>query len=152
MADSRVGVSYCGLYCPGCGLHENNCGKGKSEANHQKSSAIAKSGATTMFPADDEAKYLGSLRNFIGELRKTLKSCPGCKNGGGPTDCRVQECASDRGYNTCLDCLRLATCDKFQGRSWAEHTLEEIRDIGFEKWLKTKEEFVLQGWQYFEIE
>ena len=40
--------------------------------------------------------------------------CVGCRNEGGIHDCKVRSCARDRGYRTCLDCIRMETCSELK--------------------------------------
>ena len=39
--------------------------------------------------------------------------CAGCEAGGGPPECPIRICASDRGYSLCSDCSDLESCSKF---------------------------------------
>ncbi|NHJ15095.1 MAG: DUF3795 domain-containing protein [Candidatus Thorarchaeota archaeon] len=144
MADSKVGVSYCGLYCSGCNLHASN---------HTKKEDQKQTGDITETSPnlEEEIPWVSKLKSHLIRLGQSTPSCPGCKEGGGTKDCEVRTCATDRGYSTCLDCLRVATCRHLERRPWAQPSLDEIRDVGFQKWLKTKEDLVNNGWTYFHL-
>jgi len=86
--------------------------------------------------------------SVLGGVDGYYQSCKGCKKGDGKKDCQVRSCASDRGYSTCVECIRMEFCDVLSGNPRALPRLREIRDKGYDNWLKTKEEMVKTGWTF----
>jgi len=54
------------------------------------------------FDFDEFSKGLASIQ--------ATPFCPGCRKGGGAAGCEMRSCASERGFNDCLDCGMPKTC------------------------------------------
>lgn len=145
-------TSYCGLYCPGCEVYQ---GKVKSHVDGlqgfldhhhkgEKDGEIAED--------DQPISDLDQFEGILDRLAKEYGSCKGCKEGGGKKDCKVRSCASDRGYTTCVECIRMENCELLGKNPRALPSLRKIRDEGFDNWLKTKEEMVAAGWSFMDGE
>lgn len=147
LRDLRDLTSYCGLYCPGCTRFEGRSAEQKSSppAISDKYSVIAEGES----PASNQIAVAGDgFDSALGGATEHYQSCKGCKEGDGKKDCQVRSCASDRGYSTCVECIRMEFCDVLSGNPKALPRLREIRDKGYDNWLKTKEEMVKTGWTF----
>ncbi len=147
MRDLRNLTSYCGLYCPGCTRFESRLAE--QEFNYPAipdKYNVFREGES---PARDQTSVAGDrFDSAPGGLAGNYQSCRGCKEGEGKKDCHVRSCASDRGYSTCVECIRMENCDVLKGNPMALRSLREIRDKGYDNWLKTKEEMVKAGWTF----
>lgn len=117
----------CGIYCGSCDIRVA-CTTGNREAQQEIADWINK-----RYNADCAAA----------EIR-----CGGCH---GPldvhwsVDCRILKCAKARKIVTCAECAEYESCPTLQGfyRSGdykkARATLERIREIGLDEWLREQE-------------
>jgi hypothetical protein len=147
LPDLRDLTSYCGLYCPGCELHQGRSAKQleKLRRTPEKYSSVA----GTDSPAEDQtASSDDTVEGVLDSVSRQYGSCSGCKKGDGKKDCQVRSCASDRGYSTCVECIRMENCKALSRNPRALPSLREIRDKGYDSWLKTKEEMVGAGWTF----
>jgi hypothetical protein len=150
MSDKKSLTTYCGLYCPACGIYQ---GKMKDAANELRRIISAyglekEMGALSKVqPAftnyDKFESVLEALSGFFG-------SCSNCREGGGPPDCRIRNCAKDRGYSICIDCADMDKCDVLKSYPWALTALQKIRTMGIEKWIKSMDLKVKAGWSYLD--
>ncbi|UCH05133.1 MAG: DUF3795 domain-containing protein [Candidatus Thorarchaeota archaeon] len=147
MRDPRDLTSYCGLYCPGCTRFEGRL----AEQRTSPQDIADRYRVIREDPSHDRAQTAHAGDTLDG-VRDTsaghYQSCKGCKEGGGKNDCQVRSCASDRGYSTCVECIRMEFCDVLSGNPESLPRLREIRDKGYDGWLKTKEEMVKTGWTF----
>ncbi|MFX0045048.1 MAG: DUF3795 domain-containing protein [Candidatus Hermodarchaeota archaeon] len=147
LRDPRDLTSYCGLYCPGCTRFEGRFAE-------QRASPQGVTGRYSVMGEDaspdreQAARASEALDVPLDSDAGHYQSCKGCKVGDGKKDCVVRSCASDRGYSTCVECIRMESCDVLSGNPEALHRLREIRDKGYDNWLKTKEEMVRTGWTF----
>jgi hypothetical protein len=148
MVDDIDLVSYCGLYCPGCGIYQGKVTEGvKGLRKILKKYDIKKSIPRLSSQEPDFSHYEG-FQKVMDALVKTFGACETCKSGSGQKNCSVRSCASDRGYATCADCKEMESCKELSERPWAQSKLKEIKDQGYDRWLKTKKEMVEAGWSY----
>ncbi len=148
MPDSDDLISYCGLYCPGCDIHRSKTAHSIEE--FQSALSLYKIDGLTKELGEEESVrvHFDRFEKILAEAKDDFGGCVGCLKGGGMQDCKVRSCSTDRGYRTCLDCIRMETCSELRNRSWALPALRKIRDEGYESWLKTKRELVEAGWSY----
>lgn len=104
--------------------------------------------AAQLSEEDQSISDFDEFERVLDGLAKQYGSCKGCKDGGGRKDCKVRSCASDRGYTTCVDCIRMVNCELLGYNPKALSSLRKIRDEGFDNWLKTKKEMVAAGWSF----
>lgn len=148
MPEADDSTSYCGLYCPGCGIHQGKVTERVEGLQRILTSYEIGNQKESLSEIEPAFAHYDTFEAVLEGLKSTLGSCDGCKKGGGFSDCEVRDCATDRGYQTCLECLRLETCSLIKKRTWALPALRKIRDEGYENWLKTKREMVEAGWSY----
>jgi len=92
--------------------------------------------------------HLERFEKVLDGANDEFEGCAGCRKGGGIQGCKVRSCSIDRGYRTCLDCIRMEACSELKTRSWALPSLREIRDEGYDSWQKDKRKMVDAGWSY----
>jgi hypothetical protein len=148
MPESGDLTSYCGLYCHGCGLNQGKVTEQVEGLQRILTTYKVKGQKDTLSKEEPAFKHYDKFEKVLEAIKGVFGSCPGCRNGGGIPDCEVKSCASDRGYKTCLDCIRMESCSELKSRPWALPALRQIRDEGYESWLKTKREMVEAGWSY----
>jgi len=85
-------ISKCGYRCDLCPAYETNI---KSDADRQRMS-------------DAWEKYCG-----FEVPPEAIKSCAGCKAGGGDESCTVRPCAIEKNLENCAYCEQFG-CDKLQ--------------------------------------
>jgi hypothetical protein len=148
MPESDDSTSYCGLYCPGCEIHQGKVTE-RVEGLKRILTSYKIGGRQDSLSEEEPAfKHYDKFEQVLEGIKGTFGSCVGCRNGGGIPDCKVRSCATDRGYQTCLDCIKMESCSELKSRSWALPALRKIRDEGYASWLKTKREMVEAGWSY----
>ena len=99
-------VGPCGITCGTCFLGNGTMAKTMGEASHY----INMSGIKEWSPQvpggtdinwDETEKALDWMQKYA--------YCAGCEAGGGPPDCAIRVCASERGYELCSQCNDLDT-------------------------------------------
>ncbi|MHA2386248.1 MAG: DUF3795 domain-containing protein [Candidatus Thorarchaeota archaeon] len=141
-------TSYCGLYCPGCGIHQGKVTERVQGLQRILTSYKIGERKEALSQEEPAFKHYDEFEQVLDGIKEVFGSCAGCRKGGGIPDCKVRSCAEDRGYQTCLECVRMEACSELKSRSWALPALRKIRDEGYESWLKTKREMVEAGWSY----
>ncbi|MFX0107413.1 MAG: DUF3795 domain-containing protein [Candidatus Hodarchaeota archaeon] len=149
MPEKNDEVACCGLYCPGCGLYQNASGTIESFLGILKSYDIDRPSDHSV--SDDYSSSDGGFQQVLYRLSRSMGPCSGCQTEDKEHDCEVRTCVKDRGYQTCLECIRMENCTQLDPRTWARNALREIRDEGYENWIKTKREMVEAGWSYLNI-
>jgi thiol-disulfide isomerase/thioredoxin len=98
-------IGYCAIWCGSCVVGNGALKELTKEFNH-----IIESYGVDKWGAEDQG--------FDGqELMQTLKSiqdipvCPGCRKGGGATNCRIRACASNKKLVDCTNCEEFMTCE-----------------------------------------
>jgi len=140
-------VAYCGLYCGLC-AHRIRI--------PQQASQLQKSLHEEGF--DDWYQYVPDLKDtfppFWQFLQKLTEIDCTCRTEGGPPECKIRQCAKQKGIEVCPRCKDYP-CTLIQ--SLAEHYPTLIQDgkrlqkIGLEKWVKEQEERAKHGVVYADI-
>jgi hypothetical protein len=139
-------TSYCGLYCPGCDIHQSKVVHGTEGL--QSVLTLIKGRAAEIGEEESAQMHLKRYVKVLDGAKDDFDGCAGCRKGGGILDCKVRSCSIDRGYRTCLDCIRLESCSELKARPWALPSLRKIRDDGYDSWQKDKRKMVESGWSY----
>ena len=91
---------------------------------------------------------------FLANLCEPDKSCPGCRQGGGPPDCAVRACALDRGVQSCPFCPAFP-CEPLQTFAKVYPTIiidgARLATIGFEAWNAEQQQRAKTGFTYSDI-
>lgn len=139
-------VTYCGLYCGLCAQH----GRIPRQANALRES-MTKEGYEywgTEIPGFDE------FWRFLTVLCDPGKSCPGCRQGGGPPFCSIRKCARERQVDICVTCEEYP-CRRVQGIAKGYPTLmadgKRMQEIGIGAWVEEQEERAKTGFAYVDI-
>ena len=148
MKDEKELTTYCGLYCPACGIHQGKVAEavdGLQKLIHSYGFDKQMGGLSTVEPAF--ANY-DKFNGVMEAIKRFFGRCDNCRRGGGPPDCKIRNCASDRGYSLCTDCSDMDKCDILESYPWALPALQKIRSMGYDKWIKTMEQKAKTGWRY----
>ena len=140
-------VAYCGLYCGLC-AHRSRI--------PQQAKQLQKSLHEERM--DNWYQYVSEMKNtfptFWQFLQRRIDLDCTCRTGGGPPDCKIRQCAKQKGIEICTQCKEYP-CKLIQ--NLAEHYPTVIQDgkrlqkIGLEKWVKEQEERVKRGVVYADI-
>ncbi len=91
---------------------------------------------------------------FLGGMSDPAKSCPGCRQSGGPPFCGIRKCARGKGLDLCIECKEWP-CDRIKGLAAGYVTLipdsERLKRIGVDKWLKEQEARAATGFCYCDV-
>jgi len=144
-------VGYCGLYCNACGIRQ---GKIK-EAVQNLRKVMGAYGFDKIMPElaewEPSFKHYGEFEQVLTGLVNLFGDCPGCYAGGGDPGCKVRRCAQQRGYKTCAECPDVQECEKIlehvKGDPTRRAVLEEIKEMGPEKWAEKMQE---KGFSYLQ--
>lgn len=147
-------VGYCGLYCNACGIRQ---GKIKAAVNDLRN-IIAAYGFDKIMP--ELAKWEPSLTHYnefsqvLDGLVKIFGDCPDCLQDGGDPNCKVRQCARQRGYRTCAECNEAETCEKLapyrKGFEGLSPVLQAIKQNGIENFAREMQKKVDKGYDYLQ--
>ena len=104
---------YCGLDCSSCpGSSDEFPRKARELREFVKDLALAESASS--IPGGDEIDFcnLDRALTWIGEMSRDT-GCPGCKEGGGSSDCGIRLCAREKKLENCVSCSALEPCERF---------------------------------------
>lgn len=149
MSDPTGLVGYCGLYCEACDIYQGAF----KERVEQLRDIIKRYGFDKAMPEltkwEPSFKHYKEFESVLDGLIKMFGSCPSCLGDGGDPDCKVRQCAKQKGYTTCAECNEAFTCEKLKPYLNKE-TLERIREIGVASWAEKMHEKVNTGFSYLE--
>lgn len=141
-------VTYCGLYCKLCAQQSRI----PREAR-QLQQTLHKEGFDDFYQHVPEMKK--TFQPFWQFLQKLAAFDCTCRSGkGGPPDCKIRNCAKQKGIEVCPQCNEYP-CMLIQ--SLADHYPTVIQDgkrlqkIGLEKWVEEQEERARRGVAYADI-
>jgi hypothetical protein len=141
-------VTYCGLYCKLC-AQQSRIPKQAFELKQ----SLHEEGFDDFYQYVPEMKEVFPL--FWQFLQKLATFDCNCRFGkGGPPDCKIRNCAKEKGIDVCPQCKEYP-CALI--KSLAEHYPTLIQDgkhlqkVGIEKWVKEQEERVKRGVVYADI-
>ncbi|MHA2142670.1 MAG: DUF3795 domain-containing protein [Candidatus Thorarchaeota archaeon] len=136
MPKSDDSLSYCGLFCRGCGIYQGKVAKQIEGLQRILTSSKIGGRQSSLSEEEPVFKHYDKFEQVLEGIKGFFGGCAGCRDGGGIPDCKARSCASVRGYQTCVDCIRMESCSELETRPWALPALREIRDEGYESWLK----------------
>jgi len=91
---------------------------------------------------------------FLTDLCDPDKSCPGCRQDGGPPFCSIRKCARRQEVEVCVFCEEYP-CKRVLGIAKGYPTLladgERMREIGMDAWVREQEERAKTGFAYVDI-
>jgi len=148
--NTRSLVGYCGLYCGACGIRQ---GKIKQAVENLRK-VIGAYGFDKIAPElvkwEPAFQHYAEFEKVMDSWVKLFGECPGCVAGGGDPNCQVRQCCKPKGYNTCIECADMETCEKLQ-RAGTKETLREIKTVGLDKWACEMQKKVGSGYCYLDV-
>ncbi|UCD50162.1 MAG: DUF3795 domain-containing protein [Phycisphaerales bacterium] len=139
-------VTYCGLYCGLCSAR----GRIQRQAETLRQS-MTKDGYDVW---GAELPGFKEFWTFLRDLSDPEKSCPGCRQDGGPPFCSIRKCARQRGIDVCVYCDEYP-CRRVESIAKGYPTLiadgRRMKEIGVETWIAEQEERAKTGFAYVDI-
>lgn len=139
-------VTYCGLYCDLC----SSRGRMPKQAEALRDT-MRKEGWEYW---GDSVPHFKEFWKFLNNMSEPEKSCPGCRQGGGPPFCGIRKCARKRGFDLCIECKEWP-CSRIEGLAAGYVNLiadsERHKRIGTTKWLKEQKARAATGFCYCDI-
>jgi hypothetical protein len=101
-------IGFCGIWCGSC-----TGGNGSTQELAKKFEALAKASkqqletwAPKSFNFDQFVKGLVCIQ--------AMPACPGCRKGGGDSNCKIRICALSKSVTDCSQCDQLLACRNFE--------------------------------------
>jgi len=139
-------LTYCGLYCGLCAQR----GRIPRQATALRESMV-KEGYE--FWAKELPRF-SEFWKFLSNLCDPNKSCPGCRQNGGPPFCSIRKCARDSKIDTCVFCGKYP-CERIIEVARGYPTLiadgKRMKDIGLEAWIDEQEQRARTGFSYADV-
>lgn len=146
MTDGLKLISYCGLHCNLCAQR----GRIPHQANDLRESML-KEGYEFW---GKEIPGFNDFWKLLTNLSDPDKSCPGCRQDGGPPFCSIRKCAPERKIDLCVFCEEYP-CKRVLEIARGYPTLladgKRIKEIGIEAWVQEQEERAQTGFAYVDI-
>lgn len=140
-------VTYCGLYCGLC--------TARNRIPHQAKAlrgTMAKGGYEQWAP--EVLPGFTGFWKFLNNLCDPDKTCPGCRQGGGPPFCGIRKCAQKRNVETCPLCNEFP-CHRINELARGYITLipdgKRLKEKGIDAWIDEQEERAKTGFAYADI-
>ena len=139
-------VTYCGLYCALCaqrGRVPRQAGSLRESMSNEGYEFWAK-----------ELPGFAEFWRFLSNLCDPDKSCPGCRQGGGPPFCSIRKCIRERQLEICVFCEDYP-CTRVLGIAKGYPTMladgKRIKEIGIEEWIREQEDRAKTKFVYADI-
>lgn len=139
-------VSYCGLYCSLCAQRSRI----PHEAKRLQSSLHEEG-------FDDWYRYFPDMKEFPQFwqfLQKLAELDCACRAEGGPPDCQIRRCATEKHIDVCPQC-REYPCTLVTRLAERYPTMiqdgKHLQKVGLEAWIKEQEERAKRGVVYADI-
>ena len=133
-------VAPCGDYCGSCGQYN---GLIRETAKQLKEFAALYGFEFRAQGAFDFKQFVKGLEWFIDKA-----TCPGCRQGGGPTWCEVKKCCFEKGLRICFECEEFP-CSRIKNVADPD-TMDRhkrFKEIGFEKWVEEQMKKANKGYE-----
>jgi hypothetical protein len=115
MANKTDLISYCGLYCGDCSGQTqtvaNLARDLRKELRRYRYDKMAKMLAHV--PFFKEFENYDKCYSLLGTMMK-MRCNKACRGDGGPTDCKVRNCARKKKLDGCWQCDDFPTCEKLK--------------------------------------
>jgi hypothetical protein len=139
-------VTYCGLYCDLCSARGRLPGQASALRDTMRKEGWEYWGES--FPRFKE------FWKFLNDMSEPKKSCPGCRQDGGPPFCGIRKCARKKGLDLCIECEEWP-CSRIEGLAAGYVNLipdsERHKRIGTARWLKEQKARAATGFCYCDI-
>jgi hypothetical protein len=99
-------IGFCGIWCGSCGA-----GNGAIQELARRFEETAKKCQLEKWVPKEF-----DFKEFMKGLACTqaVSTCPGCQEGGGPSNCKIRICALAKGMTDCRRCDQLIECKNFE--------------------------------------
>ena len=139
-------VTYCGLYCDLCSTR----GRVPKQASALKDT-MTKEGWEYW---GNSVPGFKEFWKFLDGMSTSEKTCPGCRQGGGPPFCGIRKCARAKGLDLCIECKDWP-CSRIDGLAAGYVSLiadsQRHKRIGTTEWLKEQKARAGTGFCYCDI-
>ena len=139
-------VTYCGLHC-------NLCSQ-RGRVPKQASALLETMRKEGWEYWGDSVPGFKDFWKFLDGMSTSEKTCPGCRQGGGPPFCGIRKCARGKALDLCIECKEWP-CDRIKGLAAGYVSLipdsERLKRIGVDKWLEEQEARAKTGFCYCDI-
>ena len=117
-------IGPCGITCGTCFLGNGTMAKTMEEASQYINISGIKEWSQ-LVPGGTEINWVETEKALNWMYKYAY--CAGCEEGGGPSDCSIRLCSSEKGYDLCNQCQELDKCEKFNWLGDAEGLKEKLR-------------------------
>lgn len=135
-------VGPCGITCGTCFLGNGTMAKTMGEASQYISMSGIKEWSP-LVPGGSDIDWVETEKAL--DWMKKYAFCAGCEAGGGPPDCTIRNCASEKGYELCNQCDELDTCEKFDWLGEVDGLKDKLRQNNGRSKLEIAREALKQG-------
>jgi len=139
-------ITYCGLHCDLCSSRGRLPKQAATLRETMRKEGWEEWGGS--FPRFKE------FWQFLNDMSMPDKSCPGCRQGGGPPFCGIRKCARKKGLDLCIEC-REWPCSRVDGIAAGYTSLipdsQRHKRIGTAKWVKEQKTRAATGFCYCDI-
>lgn len=138
MHEERALTAYCGLYCGDCIPSNTRLFEVLGELRELASELHLASYARLIAHRDASFEEYSAFERVLTAL-ETLRCASPCREGGGKQTCEIRECARDRGFEGCWECVERSSCElldhlrRFHGDS-IDGNLDAVAERGVECW------------------
>ncbi|MEE9509476.1 MAG: DUF3795 domain-containing protein [Candidatus Bathyarchaeia archaeon] len=124
----------CGITCGTCVLGNGTIAETAEKTKEHITGYGIKEWAP-MVPGGKDINWIETEKTM--DWMSQYATCAGCEKGGGPPDCGIRSCATEKGFQLCNECSELADCNKFD---WLQDYAKTLKtNLNESKGLSKKE-------------
>lgn len=100
MPEDAETPGYCGMYCGLCAMHTGEI----------RSVILRLKELISLYQLERVAQLLGGIESFpqftktLDKMEKMFGECPGCRSGGGWSECPMRKCCMQKRLEFCHEC------------------------------------------------
>jgi len=139
MGDSERYTAYCGLFCRDCIPSTTKLFELTDELRQLLERLGFEHYAALKSRRMPNLKGYSTFAQVLGEIPSLRCEAP-CREGGGNPQCRVRQCAVEKGHRGCWECSQFVSCEllqplrDFHGDN-INHNLGMIQQHGTARWI-----------------
>jgi len=138
LGDEARRTAYCGLHCGDCIPSRDGLYSALMEARKQLADVDFHAYCRIRSRRDPRLEKYQDFEDTLDAIISTRCMLP-CREGGGKTDCRVRDCAREKGLEGCWECSSAELCPKLEPLR-QHHPFDEnlrlIHELGIEGWTE----------------